>query len=499
MLDEPHHRKGTQDTVPTVRELAVVLFRRRRIFAWVVVCVFSAAILYAAFGTKYEASMKVLVRRGRAEAPVSAGQNAPLDLTRMAVTDEELNSEVELMRDDDVLRKVAQETGTGRRDWFHFMRWGETPEARTQREARRLAKKLAVQPVKKTNLIAIRYQAGDPELAERVLRCLAAAYLEKHMSVHRPAGESHFFSQQMDDARVQLEESQQRLLSFSNSHGAVSAALQRDLALQKLSEIDAEQRQAGIELAETANRISALQRLLTNLPERSTTQVRTADNPELLKSLKATLLELQLKRTQLLTKFEPSHRFVQEIDRQIEQAEKAIAQEASHPVRDETSDQNAHFEWAQSEYEKAKVQLSGLRARQDTARQQTVAYQNIAAKLQADAIAQDALLNNEKAAEENYLLYVKKQEEARLNDALDERGIVNVAVAEWPVAPALPVWPVSMVIAVGFLAAGASGTAAAFVADYVDPAFRDPEDVRTYLNAPVLASIPSKAHRRLPA
>jgi uncharacterized protein involved in exopolysaccharide biosynthesis len=499
MSDEPDHRTGTQDAVPTVRELAVVLFRRRKVFARVVVCVFSAAILYAAFGTKYEASMKVLVRRGRAEAPVSAGQNAPLDLTRIAVTDEELNSEVELIRDDDVLRRVAQETGVAGRDWFHFVRLGETPEARTQREARRLAKKLAVVPVKKTNLIAIRYQAGDPGSAEKVLRCLAAAYLEKHMSVHRPSGESHFFAQQMDDARVQLEESQQRLLSFSSSHGAVWAALQRDLALQKLSEIDATQRQAGIELTETENRISALRRLLTNLPERSTTQVRTADNAELLKALKATLLELQLKRTQLLTKFEPSHRLVQEVDRQIEQAEGAISVETKHPVRDETSDQNTHFEWAQAEFEKANVQLSALRARQDAARQQSAAYQNIAVKLEADAIAQDALLNNERAAQDNYLLYVKKQEEARLNDALDERGIVNVAVAEWPVVPALPVWPVSMVIAVGFLAAGASGTVAAFVADYVDPAFRDPEDVRTYLNAPVLASIPSKAHRRLPA
>ena len=42
--------------------------------------------------------------------------------------------------------------------------------------------------------------------------------------------------------------------------------------------------------------------------------------------------------------------------------------------------------------------------------------------------------------EESYLLYVKKQEEARMDDALDERGIVNVAIAEHPVAPALPVW-----------------------------------------------------------
>ena len=103
------------------------------------------------------------------------------------------------------------------------------------------------------------------------------------------------------------------------------------------------------------------------------------------------------------------------------------------------------------------------------------------------------MLSTEKAAEENYLLYVKKQEEARMDDALDERGIVNVAIAEHPVAPALPVWSAWTVLAMGLAAAGAAGTGAAFAADYVDPAFRTPDDVLAYLNAPVLASLPRRA------
>ena len=117
----------------------------------------------------------------------------------------------------------------------------------------------------------------------------------------------------------------------------------------------------------------------------------------------------------------------------------------------------------------------------------------MARQLGEDAITQDDLLSAEKAAEENYLLYVKKQEEARMDDALDERGIVNVAIAEQPVAPALPVWSTWAVLAMGLAAAGAAGTGAAFAADYLDPAFRTPEDVLAYLNSPVLASLPRTA------
>src|SRR5712675_566582 len=140
---------------PTTRDLAQVMFRRRRVFVCVAMVVLAAVAIYSLIGARYEAQMKILVRRGRADAPVSAGENAPLDLTRIAMTEEELNSEVELLRDDEVLRRVAQETGMGGTDWFHFLRPNEGNAERVERAARRLAKKLQVEPMKKTNLIAI--------------------------------------------------------------------------------------------------------------------------------------------------------------------------------------------------------------------------------------------------------------------------------------------------------------------------------------------------------
>ena len=477
----------------------MVMFRQRRVFVCVSGLVLAATILYALFGAKYEANMKVLVRRGRADAPVSAGENAPLDLTRVAITEEELNSEVELLRDDDVLRRVVEETGIGGRDWFHFARLGEGQAQRVERAARRLAGRLKVDALKKTNLIAISYAADDPQVAAKVLQSVANAYLEKHMAVHRPTGELHFFEQQTVESRRQLEEAQRRLLTFTTQHGVVEAGQQRDLALQKLSDVDARERQTRIDLAETKQRASELQDLLARLPERTTTQLRTADNPELLKALKSSLLDLELKRTQLLTKFEPTHRLVQEVDQQIAQAQAAIIAESATPVRDETTDKNVHYEWATAELQQAQVQLKSLQAREAATSVQEAAYRGMAERMGADAITQDDLLSSEKAALENYLLYVKKQEEARMDDALDERGIVNAAIAEQPVAPALPVWSAWMVLGVGLVAASALGTGAAFAADYLDPALRDPDDVMAYLNAPVLASLPRDRRRRLSA
>lgn len=168
-------------------------------------------------------------------------------------------------------------------------------------------------------------------------------------------------------------------------------------------------------------------------------------------------------------------------------------------MRDETTDKNPQYEWAKSELERAQVDLKALEAREGATMAQEISYRGVSEKLGEDAVTQDDLLSSEKAAEEIYLLYVKKQEEARMNDALDERGIVNVAIAEDPVAPALPMWSTTMILAIGFIASGVAGTGAAFAADYVSPAFRDPDDVATYLNAPVLASLPRSCRGRLSA
>ena len=317
--------------------------------------------------------------------------------------------------------------------------------------------------------------------------------------VHRPSGEFSFFEQQTAESRRQLEDSKRNLLRFTEEHGVVAAAQQRDLAVARVSELQAGASQTKVELAETQQRIAELEWLLAELPERTTTQVRTADNPELLRALKSNLLDLQLKRTELLMKFEPNHRLVREIDQQIAQAQTAIAAESLTPVRDETTDKNPQYEWAKSELQQARVQAKALLARETATEAQAAAYTAIAEKLGEAAVTQDDLQACEKAAQENYLLYVKKQEEARMDDALDERGIVNVAIAEEPVVPALPVWSPLAVIALGFIGSLTAGTGAAFVADYLDPAFRNPDDVLAYLDAPVLASLPKNLPRELSA
>jgi uncharacterized protein involved in exopolysaccharide biosynthesis len=481
---------------PTLRELAMVLFRQWKLFVTVFGVVFAVALAYAFGGTVYRAQMRVLVRRGRVDPPVAAQQNAAPDVSRTEVTEEELNSEVELLKDDDVLRSVVEANDLASHDWLRWLRPNEGKAARVQRAVTRLANRLKVESIKKTNLIAVSYEAADPQQAEKTLQSLLSTYLEKHTQVHRPAGQIHFFDQQTGESQQRLEEAKNKLLVFTKKHGIVVAAQQRDLVLRRLDDVECSYGQTRVEVSETKQRIQKLKAELAELPQRAITQVRTADNPELLRVLKASLLDLELKKIQLLTKFEPSHRLVGEVDQQILQAKAAIAAETLAPVRDETTDKNAEYEWAQAELQKASVEMEGLTAREASTAAELAEYRSLAQRLGEDAISQDDLMSSEKAAQQNYLLYVNKREEARMGDALDEGGIVNVAIAEEPVVPPLPVWSAAMVALLGFITALTSGAGAAFAVDYLDPALRTPEEVLTCLEIPVLASLPSGAGRR---
>ena len=475
---------------PTLRDLLAVVFRQRRLALASFIAIFFAVVLYGVVAPPYQSEMKVLVRRGRVD-PVVTSTPSQAEFERESVTEEELNSEVELLHDEEILSTVVRRSGlmSEGQSWFWTL-FGDSEDRQLARAVRRIDKRLTVQAVKKATLIEVSYKSSDPVQAANILHSLATAYLERHEQVHRPSGEFKFFDQQVMQSRSGLEDAQLQLMRFGADQGVTSAALERDMALQTLNLADADARQTEVSIAATAERARTLQKRLASLPERITTQIRNSDNPELMEKMKAKLLDLQLTRTELAMKYEPSYRPMKEIDQKIAEAKASIAAEDQAPIRERTSDQDPDHQWAQAELLKNQVELNALNAHAGAENVLLVHYRHAASQLGDRAIQQEELLHDLKAAEEKYLLYLNKREEARIGDALDQGGILNVTIAEQATVPALP-----QLSAVGFALAGLFGASAlsitfAFVADYMNPAFRTPDEIIAYLQSPVLASLP---------
>jgi uncharacterized protein involved in exopolysaccharide biosynthesis len=471
---------------PTPRDLAATMFRRPRLVAASFGLALLGIMLFAVFSARYESHFKVLLRRGRFDPIVSSQPASPMDFTRPDITEEELNSEVELLRDEDLLKQVVKVAGLVPKDVSDSDR-----PAAIEHAVRKLARRLDVEALKKSNLIQVTYKDTSSERAARVLSALSTLYMQRHTNLQRPPGEILFFDEQTAKSEKRLRQSEAELVHFTRARGVVSAALERDIALQRLGDADASLRQIDQDRVEAERRISSLAEQLKAFPSRSVTLKRWADNPEALEKMKTHLLELQLRRTELVSRFQPSYRLVLEIEQQIAEIRGEIAAEALTPVRDETTDKDPNYEWARMEMEKAQVQRDGLRARQSDASVQLASLRTFAQQMQADAVDQQDLMRTAKGEEDNYLLYLRKREEARIGDALDERRILNVAIVEPPVAPALPVHSAALYFLLAFGLAMTFSVGVAFTTEYFDATIRTPDEAKGLLEVPVLAWLPA--------
>jgi len=475
----------------TLRDLVAVGFRHRRVMALCFAGVFLGVLLSALFlPSTYRAETKILVKRERLDPVVSPEQNAPM-MFRDSVSEEDLNSEVELIESEDVLRRVVVDCGLDhKKSLLSWIGLGQTNEQRTAKAVDRLKSELGVEPVKKSNVISVSYESKNPQLAYQVLTTLNQVYIQKHLEAHHPTGQVQFFEQETEQYRKALEDAEQRLKTFDGELGGVAPAMMRDLTLQKLAEFNSSLASTRAQIQEAEKRIQDLGAQQKLTPSRMTTQVKKGDNPQVLEQLKGTMMTLELKRTELLTKYQPTYPLVVEVDKEITDTRAALAKEEGLPLNEETTDQNPTYAWINSELSKAKADLSGLQAR-DTATQAIVnLYATNAKALDEKGLAQQDLLRTQKANEETYLLYRKKQEEARIADALDQSNILNIVVAQAPVVPALPSRSPWLFGFIGLVLAAAASLSAALILEYLDSSFRTPAEVVAELGIPVLASVP---------
>jgi uncharacterized protein involved in exopolysaccharide biosynthesis len=212
-----------------------------------------------------------------------------------------------------------------------------------------------------------------------------------------------------------------------------------------------------------------------------------------LSQLRATLLNLELKRTELLQKFEPTYRAVQELEAQISQTRAALEEAERSQLHEETTDRDPTNLMLSGDLAKARADLAGLQARAEATARTVQMYRENARSLESKEITQNDLLRTVKAEEERYLLYLRKEEEARISDALDRKRIINVAIAEAATVPPFPSNHRLMTLLVGLLLAAVMSFGTAWSAEYLDPTFRTPDEVKSFLNVPVLAALPKSS------
>ena len=441
----------------TLADVKAALRRRSRLILITFLALSAGAVAAVILAPPiHEGDFKILVKRDRADAVVSGTANDTMSAEELSEND--LLSQVELLKAQDLREKVAVDAGLTAR----LLHDGD---ARTNEEAlaqavKALERDLNVAPIRKTWLIDVTYRDKDRQITRKVLDAVSQAYFEKHLSLHRPSGAFEFFSSQVGRARQEVEQAQAALVAFTQHSGIVAADAEKQAVLQNLTQFISFRAQAQAELAAARRREAAAREELKVVPATHVAQTRVTQNAGAAEQIQSSILTLELKRTELLQRFTPEYRGVAEIDQQLTDARAALARALETRLHEETIGDNPTRQWLDAELTRSRTDAAGLDSRVQSLSATIGRYQAGAQLLEARGIEQNDLTIKLAAAQDRYRLYLTKQEEARISDALDKTRIANAAIAQPPTLkleaqrrPSLAMLPLLIIIAL-FLSGG---------------------------------------------
>jgi uncharacterized protein involved in exopolysaccharide biosynthesis len=432
-----------QDSIVSLelRDCLPAVLKRKRLFLAIFFGIFLSCSLYVlSLPKSYMAHMKLLVRNERQDLIISADRNTSA-LQSVEPSESEVNSEIELLRSSDVLRKVALMSGLSRPEPGTVQAAGQVSPVSLDRALDDLGRDLSVSPVRKSSVIELAYTSVNPQLASTVLKNLSDVYLQAHLAVHGTPGSYAFFEQQANAYRDRLIESEQDLKAFQEEYSSVLLPDQDRAFSTQFMNSKAALEETEAQVADYSNRMSRDTQLLATLEPRVVTQMRTVPQAQLVGNLNQTLAELRNKRTELRTKFRADDRMVLEVEKQIADTTAALDDALKQVSTEKQTDVNPLRENAEKELLATKVALAGLEARRASLAEVVSGYNDKLHTLAGAKIEHDQRLRRVKENEDNYLLYEKKREEARIAESLDRERITNVAIIEAPATPVQPSGP----------------------------------------------------------
>src|SRR5713101_3774468 len=446
----------------SLRDGAGAMFRRKAlVLLTFLTVVLGTAVVTFLLPNKYESRMKILVKNQRVDVAITPEATDVAPAVESEVSESQINSEIELLTSRDLLTQVVTECGLAKLEtgWF----------------------------------------AKDaPELAAAVLKKVGDLYFEKHLKLHHPTGASDFFKDKADEYEAQLKQAENRLADFQQNNNLVVLSQQKDLTLQKTADAKSKLLESEAAYNEATNRIKRVEQQLASTSRRVTTQSRTLPNQYSAERLNTMMVELQNRRTQLLTKFRPDDRSVREVDEQIRTTRDALAKAEQKTAVEEATDLNPLRQTLETELSRARLDQTGAQARRDTLTGQLQQYEGSLKKLEGDTAKHDDLQREVKEAADNYQLYAKKREEARIADELDRQKITNVSVAEAPVAAQLPSGPNRpMNLVLGVFLAGLLTLGGVFSAELLNDTVHTPRQLEALTGAPVLATVPANSRKMI--
>src|SRR5207248_1568951 len=417
-----HHTEAEPSNLNLSSILLAVFKRKRTILFSTVAGAIAAAAVYLLWPHTYESDAVLLVRYvvdRSAVDPETVGAGS-VGSAATKTSDTVINAEVSILTSWDLSVQVAEALGPNR----------VLPDAKAPTvvgAAAAINSGLSTITAKNSNIIGVAYQNRRPEVATAVLNELVTRYFTKHLEVHRSAGAFDFVSQQSDQIRARLNQTEDALKVLKAKAGVMSLQDSMSGLNLQVSHLDDQLRAAEGDLAEQQAKVKQIEQggalVDSNEAEKAKDNTKEnsvapsnqlASNKEIgeyqalvtnLTKLRETQLEMSAKYTpeNVLVKMNQAH--IADLENQKRNLEKKYPELAS--LRTGGS--------GQLDIRVERARLAGMKSKLDDLRRQKTELQDRIKQL-ADVGPQIASLERSKELEEaNYKYYSETLQKARVD------------------------------------------------------------------------------------
>jgi uncharacterized protein involved in exopolysaccharide biosynthesis/Mrp family chromosome partitioning ATPase len=472
---------------PKLTHVAIeAICRQKRLFFLVLGAVLLLTLLIVVFIPKrYEATAQLLIENLR---PHSSLSTQPVDKVVMSddVTESQINSEVELLQSQNVLRKALNLEPLGTDANIRQM-------TKEQQDLKKLQSRLAIDPVRLSSIINVKLTEASPTEAVTKLNAIFNAYFEERAALTRSAGTADFFGQQTDEFGEKLRQTEDDLSKFEIAHELVDMNDQKKIVVTRIATLDDHIANARAILANQEGRTRDLSRKLQQTTPRAETTRRSLTNQYSQEHLNTSLVDLQNHRAELLHRYPPTDRAIVELDEKIANTKSAIQEASLHPAAENATDANPLWVQISSLMVTASAEISGTAAEQQELLAQKREAESRLRELLQSTGTYDDLSRRYQEVQKNYEIYAQKRDEARISEALDSQKMFNVSLVQRPVSTSVPVRPKPIpYMLAGFVFGLCLASIVALYADRAAERIYSPEELDTVTQMLGLASIPDE-------
>ena len=467
-----------------------IIFKHKKAILWIFLATVTVVTGYTFLQKRtFEAEASLLVKMFQENTSRPGMGTDNNNLPRIASQDEVVNAEIQILTGRELIEKVIKTLHL--EIMYPDLASGSASESDLIEQAvETFRTNLQVVGVRKSNVVTVSFQHNDPELAAKAVNLLVEAFKEKHLDLHADP-QSSFIGSQLESFENQLKESEKNLQEYQQKNKAFSLEEQRSLLLRQRTEFDSAYKMAYSNVSENQKRINSIKLQMKYIASNRDRYTQT-ERDNIIIEAKSKALELQLKEQELRRKYTDNNRLVIDVRKEVETVNEFL-RDQEEMIRNKVKTGNPVYQSMETDLFRAEAELRSQEAKANAiAVQLRLLNREIADLDKSESRIQD-LKRRVSINEKNYMAYVDRHENARITDVMNRLKLSNISVIQAAVAPAKPIKPNRKLnILLGIVFSAALGLIYAFLMENIAQTFLDPESVETFLELPVLLTVPSK-------